>query len=256
MTEQSFNSFIVKKLEQQERISTLWQIARWAGLAIIVGALFNATVAEAGGKPQPPRSDAEASAFSSSAAGAFSRSEGGYAVSTGGVAASEGGSASATSGDASADNALTINNVEEDKFTIKNTPNMSLGGVYPANACHRPVQAGVSLPGVGVSGGGVVIDPVCQKLEACRIAFGFGLRDAALHCICETEQMNGNPFCTNDATKKWQDREMEIGALTDNANIMQGQLDEAHSDIVKLQEENQRLRNEVSTQRLEQAVTK
>ena len=262
--------------EQRQRIDVLWRVVRWWILMLAAAAFVTFAPKAWATKPKPPerqeqhqqqrqdqfqhqkssaKAQAVSTASSSAVAGSTSAARIGDTSATGGQATAEGGSAQAVSGGVSGEISLTVNEAApEDKFTIKNTPNVSLGGVYPANPCHKPRQAGVSFPGVGLSGANVTIDENCQKLEWARMAYSLGLRDAALHMVCHMDAARGNPHCISE--DEWQDYNMEMGALRDNANIMQGQLDDAHSDIVKLQEENQRLRNEVSTQRLEQAVGK
>lgn len=52
--------------------------------------------------------------------------------------------------------------------TIRNTPGVILGGFsnsFSADYCGGTAQAGLSLPGLGLSGGGPKMDPVCQGLR-------------------------------------------------------------------------------------------
>lgn len=166
-------------------------------------------------------SKSDSRAYSGSSSNAQSLSSG---VGIGGNNSTEV-SNSATSGASSA--ILTVNEAEpENDLTIRNTPNMSIGGLYPANPCHKAIQAGLSFPGVGASGGTMVVDPVCQQLEWTRMAYHLGLRDAALHSLCSMEQAKGNPHCITD--NQWQDYNLEMGAVKDTVKIMQGQLDESH----------------------------
>lgn len=258
----------------KDQKDTLLRIVRWWIGMLIMSSLVVWSHRANADKPQPPpemeqsqrqyqtqKSTATAIAGAHALSGSVSNARTGDASATGGQANAEGGEASAIAGDASANNALTLNEAApENDITFRTAPGLAVGGIYPANPCHMPWNAGLSIIGGAGTLGNTRVDPVCQQLEWTRVAFQMGLRDAALHSLCSMDQAEGNPHCITE--NEYQDREVEMGLLRDNTKIMQGQYDEALDELqskdrrIAALEETLRKQNETIVCQVEKACGK
>lgn len=148
-------------------------------------------------------------------------------------------------------NSQVVNLSSPDSVKIRNTPGISLGGVYPANSCQRPMEASVSVPGFGIGGGAVAIDEVCQNLEWARVAYQMGLREAAVWRLCSMDQADGNPHCdpVNDYNREIAMLEADNKGFHESFERMQKERD-------RLAKENKRLVDAESERRMIKALSK
>ena len=244
----------------------LYRIAYSAILFVFLfgGLILLSERAMAGSKTE---SNSLAASKAQSASLALSKATGGEANAYGGDAKAFGGSAVVSdlttaasagvnhSGNGTANNSLTLNEATpENDITIRSAPGLSVGSIFPANPCHMPWNAGLSIIGGAGSLGNTKVDPVCQQLEWTRVAFQMGLRDAALHSLCEMEQARGNPHCITE--NEWQDYNMEVGALEDQVRVISQQYEDAQTRGDQLARENILLKEEVERRRLAEQVSK
>lgn len=79
---------------------------------------------------------------------------------------------------------------QRDKVTIKNTPSMGVGDVFPTVSCFKPqINGALSLPGFGFSANKGKIDEGCVKRELIRMAFAMGLIDRAVFMWCKQPEV-------------------------------------------------------------------
>jgi len=148
-------------------------------------------------------------------------------------------------------NSQVFNVTSPDNIKIKNTPDISLGGIYPANPCHVPVQGSVSLPGFGIGGGSASIDDVCQNLEWVRVAYQMGMRDAAIWKLCSMAQAEGVPDCSpvNDYNK-------EVKLMQADNEAFRLRYLEQEKQIDELEGERNKYLKLLETERMQKALEK
>lgn len=82
-----------------------------------------------------------------------------------------------------------------DKVTIRNNPDIALGGLYPSAACHGTSNAGFSGGAIGVAIGSSWKDDDCGIRETARIMDGLGLKQDALAVLCSSPYAVAAPSC-------------------------------------------------------------
>lgn len=79
-----------------------------------------------------------------------------------------------------------------DKYTVRNTPGVGLGGLYPSSPCMGTTNIGGSGPGIGLAFGTSWIDTNCQLMETAR----FAPTEADKKFVwCKSDYAKGSPSC-------------------------------------------------------------
>lgn len=119
---------------------------------------------------------------SNSATSSATGGAGGNAKATGGNAKATGGNSSASSGDSSSSSSVTVNN---NNGNGKNTPSMSAPALSNTASCTVSWSSGVSVPGLGLSGGGSYTDEQCTFRNEFVLLYNAIGEDAAILHACK-----------------------------------------------------------------------
>jgi len=84
-------------------------------------------------------------------------------------------------------------------YTVKNTPGIALGNVYPTAPCMGSSTVGGSGPGFSIGIGTSWTDNECGKRETARSFAGMGLKEDALAILCTSEYAAAAPSCAKAA---------------------------------------------------------
>jgi hypothetical protein len=78
---------------------------------------------------------------------------------------------------------------DDSKLKIYNTPDAVAMIASPTAPCRIQMGAGASVPGIGISAGGSVLDEGCDAREDARLLHNLGLQTAAVKRLCAKPEM-------------------------------------------------------------------
>ena len=91
--------------------------------------------------------------------------------------------------------AVTLQEIRQNDYTIKNVPAFALGNVYPTSPCMGSSQVGGSGVGFSIGVGTSWTDDECGIRETSRSFNGLGLKDDALAILCTSKYAAAAPSC-------------------------------------------------------------
>lgn len=98
--------------------------------------------------------------------------------------------------------AYTYRKIDNGDYTIKNTPDVTLGNVYPTAPCMGGTSAGGSGPGFSVAFGSSWEATDCQILETARSFEQAGQKADAMAVRCQGKYASVAPSCQKIAAKQ------------------------------------------------------
>lgn len=87
------------------------------------------------------------------------------------------------------------------EYTVKNTPGIAIGSLYPSANCHGASNAGGSGPGFSIAFGTSWKDDDCGIRETARAFHGMGMTKDAIAVLCSSTYAAKAPACQAPAKK-------------------------------------------------------
>ena len=91
--------------------------------------------------------------------------------------------------------AVTLQEIRQNDYTVKNVPSIALGNTYPTSPCMGSSQVGGSGVGFSIGVGTSWTDDECGIRETSRSFNGLGLKDDALAILCTSKYAVAAPSC-------------------------------------------------------------
>jgi len=91
--------------------------------------------------------------------------------------------------------AVTLQEIRQNDYTIKNVPSIALGNTYPTSPCMGSSQVGGSGVGFSIGVGTSWTDDECGIRETSRSFNGLGLKEDALAILCTSKYAAAAPSC-------------------------------------------------------------
>lgn len=76
----------------------------------------------------------------------------------------------------------------------KQAPAVFAPSIAPTAPCYYSASGGLSLPGIGASGGKAIKDKECEKREEARLWYSMGFVDAAVALMCKDSPVPNCPY--------------------------------------------------------------